>query len=498
MVSKTKRTLAIVLAGMMAAGALAGCQQGTTPAPSGGTGTASTPAASTGTGDTSEGTGDTAKPAATPIFTDEMTAKIKDKMATEAEANEGVIKLKIWCSGDDREFENALIEEFKTLYGDSRYEFKISVQGAFGEDKSAGAILQDPQVGADIFNFADDQLRSLVQAGAIASISPIFNNNVVADNTEAAVEVCSIDGTPYAFPRTSDNGYFMYYDKTVFDAADLKTFDGMVAKAKEKKTNVLMAVDNAWYNSGFFFTAGVKINLKDGKTQEGNFDSPEGLSGAKAIAHLSESAEQGFKGSGDDSAVVNGFANGTVKAAVTGTWNGPAIKEKIGEENLGAVKLPTVLMDGEQKQLCSFGGYKVEGVNAATKFPVSAQALAYYLTCPESQLKRYYGIQDASGNWMKDKKGVKLRRGFVPTASTEAMNAVETAYLKDAVEALKTDEAAQAIEAQRPFSQPQSNAGGKYWTPVGGIGGEIYTAKGNLTEAQLQEKLKKVEQGFAG
>lgn len=498
MVSKTKRTLAIVLAGMMAAGALAGCQQGTvTPG-------ASTPAPSNpGTSDVSQGgeasdSGNSAKPTPTPIFTDEMTATLKDKMATEAEANEGVIKLKIWCSGDDLDFEKALIEEFKTLYGDSRYEFKINVQGAFGEDKSAGAILQDPSVGADIFNFADDQLRGLVQAGAIASISPLFNNNVVANNSDAAVEVCSIDGTPYAFPRTADNGYFMYYDKTVFDAADLETFDGMIAKAKANNTNIMMAVDNAWYNSGFFFTAGVTINLKDGKTQEGTFDSPEGLEGAKAIAHISESAEQGFKGSGDDSAVVNGFSNGTVKAAITGTWNGPAIKEKIGEENLGAAKLPTILCGGEQKQLCSFGGYKVEGVNAATKFPVAAQTLAYYLTCPESQLKRYYGIQDSSGNWLTDKKGVRLRRGFVPTATTEAMNAVETAYLKDAVTALSTDEAAQAIEAQRPFSQPQSNAGGKYWTPVGGIGGEIYTAKGNLTEAELQEKLKKVVQGFAG
>lgn len=489
MVSKTKRTLAIVLAGMMAATALAGCTTGT-PAT-----TTSTPATTPATSGTTESSGEAVT--ATPIFTDEMTSTLKDAMAEEASKNDGKIKLKMWCSGDDATFEKALIEEFKKYYADSRYEISVQVLGSYGEDKSAAAIMEDPSVGADIFNFADDQLRALVQAGAIAQVSPLFMNNVKADNTDAAVQVCSIDGTPYCFPRTADNGYFMYYDKRIFNDEDIKSFDAMVAKAKENNTNIMMAVDNAWYNSGFFFTAGVTINLKDGKTQEGTFDSPEGLSGAKAIAHLCESADAGFKGSGDDSAVVNGFDNKTVAAAITGTWNGPAIKEKIGDKNLGAAKLPTVLMDGEQKQLCSFGGYKVEGVNASTKFPVSAQVLAYFLTCPESQLKRYYGIQDESGQWMKNSKGVQLRRGFVPTATSDAINKVETAYLKDAITAIGSDEAAQAIEAQRPFSQPQSNAGGKYWTPVGGIGGEILTAKGNLTDAELQEKLKKVVEGFA-
>lgn len=488
MVSKTKRTLAIVLAGMMAATALAGCTSGaptTTSVP------ATTPSAPGGASDTS------GEATVQQIFTDEMTSTLKDAIAEEASKTNGKIKIKMWCSGDDATFEKALIEEFKKYYADSRYEINVQVLGSYGEDKSAAAIMEDPAVGADIFNFADDQLRSLVQAGAIAQVSPLFMNNVKADNSEAAVEVCSVDGTPYCFPRTADNGYFMYYDKRIFDAEDIKTFDGMVAKAKANNTNILMAVDNAWYNSGFFFTAGVTINLKDGKTQEGNFDSPEGLSGAKAIAHLCESADQGFKGSGDDSAVVNGFDNKSVAAAITGTWNGPSIKEKIGKENLGAAKLPTVLMDGEQKQLCSFGGYKVEGVNASTKYPVTSQTLAYFLTCPESQLKRYYGIKDESGQWMKNKKGEQLRRGFVPTATTEALNNVSTEYLKDAITELASDEAAQAIDAQRPFSQPQTNAGGKYWQPVGGIGGEILTAKGNLTDSELQQKLKKVEEGFA-
>jgi arabinogalactan oligomer/maltooligosaccharide transport system substrate-binding protein len=425
-----------------------------------------------------------------------MTAQIKDMIAQEAAKTSNKVSLKAWCAADDIKFEKWLAEKFKAQYADSRYTLDITFKPV-EEPDVAGKVQADVSKAADVFSFPDDQLRALVDTGCIAQVADLLNNNVIAENTDSSVEVCSIDGKPYAFPKTSDNGFFLYYDKRDLTDEDIATFDSIMTKANEKGKSVLYAMDNAWYNAGFFFAAGCTTEY-DGSTQTTDFDSDKGLSAVKAMCHVAEFINKGLTPTGANADVLAGFRNGKLSAAVTGTWNGPGIREAIGPENLGASKLPTVLMDGEQKQLCSFGGYKVEGVNASTKFPVSAQVLAYFLTCPESQLKRYYGIQDESGQWMKNSKGVQLRRGFVPTATSDAMNKVETAYLKDAITAIGSDEAAQAIEAQRPFSQPQSNAGGKYWTPVGGIGGEIYTAKGNLSEADLQEKLKKVEQGFAG
>ncbi len=496
MVSKSKRVLALLLTGLMATAFLTACDDG-------GAGT-STPA---GTQTSGTATGD-----AKEIFSDEMTKMLKDKIAEEA-ASKGkkdektgkqTISLRMWCSGDDLAFETALVEQFKELYKDDRYDIKVVLNGANGEDKAATKVLEAPEKAADVFSFSDDQLRNLVQADAIAKVSPLFNSNVIKENSAESVSVCSVDGTAYAFPRTADNGYFMYYDKRVFtDPKDLETFDGMVTKANAAGKQVLMAVTNAWYNSGFFFTAGVTIGY-NGKTQTGTFNTPEGLKGAKAIAHLCESADKGFKGSGDDSAVVSGFDNGSLAAAVTGTWNGKAIRSKIGAENLGACKLPTILMDGEQKQLCSFGGYKILGVKASTDYIVTAQTLAYFLTCPESQLKRYNGLYDTAGTFVKGEDGEILARGFVPTATNEAIEAVKTKSagevqkrIDEAVSGLAIDESAQAIEAQRPFSQPQSGAGGKYWTPVGAIGDEILNAKGKLTDKELEEKLQKVVDGFA-
>lgn len=466
MAGKSKKAVALVLTAMMAASALAGCGGSS----SGGT-TSSTPSASTPSSSSQEGStgGETSTTVeSVDIFSDEITTQIKDAIA--AEAVDGVVDIKMWCSGSDLIFEKSLVSKFKELYADSRYELKVTVLGTVGEDQAATKITEDPKVGADVFSFADDQLRTLVTAGAIAKVAPLFFNNVIADNTEDAVEVCSIDGTAYAFPKTSDNGYFLYYDKTVFAEEDIATFDGLVSKAAAKNTNVLIALDNAWYNSGFFFTAGCTVSLEDGKTQKADFNTDKGVSAVKAMCHLAESTDKGFIGTGDDSAIVQGFQSGRIKAAVTGTWNGPAIRNAIGAENVGAAKLPTVLMDGEQKQLHSFGGYKVMGVNAYSKFPTASQALAYYLTSSESQKLRYSGATND--------KGESISRGLIPTNKA----VLET-------DELKADPAAQAIESQREFSHPQSNVGGKYWTPVGAIGGEINSAKGSLSDAKINEIL---------
>ncbi len=468
MVSKSKRAVALVLTAMMAATALAGCgQTGSTGTNSSNGGTPSSTPSTAGSDASEQGS-------AVDMFSDDMIAKLKDAMAKEAAENKekpNTIELKVWCAGEDLVFEKYLVSKFEDLYKDDRYTFKIKFVSK-EEDKAAAAVAEDPKVAADVFSFADDQLRTLVNAGAIAQVAQAFQKNVVAENTPDSVEVCSIDGKAYAYPKTSDNGYFLYYDKRVYSEEDIKTFDGLIAKAKEKGKSVMMPLDNAWYNTGFFFTAGCEISLEEGGTvQKGNFNTDMGVSAVKAMCHIAENINNGFIGSGDNAVVMQGFQSGDFVAAVTGTWNGPAIRKALGSENTGAAKLPTVLMDGEQKQLWSFGGFKVLGVNANTSFPLSAQALAYYLTCTDSQLLRYSGATDDKGN--------SISRGFIPT-SKAALESDE----------VKSDEAAKAIDAQRPYSRPQSAAGGSYWTPVGAIGTEVNNAKGKMTDAQIKTLLE--------
>ena len=480
MVSKSKKIVALLLTAMMAATAFAGCGGGetTTSSTAPAASTASTSGDTSASGDASQTQASTTAEAV-DLDSADMLQKIKDQIAQEAAATENVVSMTVWCSGDDFQFEKTLVKEFEEKYADSRYTFKIKVNGSIGEDSAGGKITESPKDGADVFSFADDQLSKLVEAKAIAPVGAIFQNNVIASNTADSVAVCSMDGVPYAFPKTSDNGYFLYYDKRIFPTeADVASLDDMITKAAAANKNVYLNISNAWYNTGFYFSAGVDITYQNG-LQKANFDSEEGLKAAKAMCHVAESQGKGFEGTagtmGDNAAVQQGFAEGTLAAAVIGTWVGPAIKQAIGNDNVGAAKLPTVLMGDEQVQLHSFGGYKVIGANAFSKYTVTAQTLAYFLSNPDSQLKRYQ------------------ERGLIPTSNQALNSTYKDANGNDVV--VKDDPALQAIEAQAPFAHAQGQSvGGKYWASnVAGFGGEIVTAKGKISDDKLKESLKNLQ-----
>lgn len=478
MVSKSKRIVALILTAMIAATAFAGCSGGgtttsTTPAAS----TASTASTAESTASTAAGDESTTEQSATTPASDvsmidfdnpDVVASIKDLMAEEAAATGGVISMTMWCSADDRGFEEALKKKFEEKYADDRYSFKIKPT-PIGEDKAGGKIQEKPEDGADVFSFADDQLIPLVLAGALANVADMFSANIRADSDETALDICSSDGKIYAFPKTSDNGYFLYYDKTVLSEEDVQSMDTMIEKSAAANKSVFFPLTNPWYNTAFFFTAGCTITYKD-YIQTATYGTDEGFNAVKSMCHIAEKVGNGFAGdpgsAGENTFIATGFKNGTLSAAVTGTWEAPAIKDAIGEENVGAAKLPTVWMNDEQKQLESFAGYKLIGVNAYTKYPTTAQALASFLSSAESQKLRYQN------------------RGLIPT-SLEA--------LKD--ETIKNDVALQAIEAQKPFTHPQGQSvGGKYWgAGVGDYGGKILSVKGALKDDEIKEDLAKIE-----
>lgn len=468
MASKAKRATALILGAMMIATAFTACGS------SGGT--TSTPSTASNGGNTST---PQASMEAVDILGDEYTAKLKEKMAEEAAASgkDGkVIELTVWCSSDDGTFEKAIVKEFQEKYADSRYTFDITVKAVVGEDKAATKLMEDASVGADVLSIADDQINDLYTAGKISEVADIFQASVMADNTPESVEACARDGIALGFPKSSDNGFLLFYDKRVYpNAEDIATFDSLIEKANAQNKHVFMSMGNAWYNSAFFLTAGCTITLED-NVQSADFNTDKGVKAVQAMQHIIANLDHGFQSAseaGENADIESGFNDESLAAAITGTWMSHAISKAIGEENLGAAKLPTILIDGEQQQLQSFGGYKVVVVNSVTKFNITAQTLAYYMTCPETQAKRHSGYTND--------KDEDISRGSIPTA---------TATLESA--AVKSDPAAQAIEAQRPYSQPQSNCGGKYWTPIGSIGSDLISDQRNgvvADEEKIMERL---------
>ncbi len=480
MASKAKRATALILGAMMVATAFTACGGGGT--------TTSTPSG------TPSGTGsNTPQPSveAVDILGDEWTGKLKDYIAAEAaKAEDGkTITLTVWCSSDDKYFEKAIVNEFKEKYADDRYVLNITVKGTTGEDKAATKLMEDATVAADVLSVADDQINDLYTAGKVSPVDDLFQASVMQDNTEESVNVCQRDGIALGFPKSSDNGFFLFYDKRVYpNAEDIATFDSLIEKAAAQNKNVYMDLGNAWYNTSFFYTAGCTVSLED-NVQKADFNTDKGVSAVKAMQHIVANLDKGFKSAseaGNNPDIETGFNDGTLSAAVTGAWMSHTIAKAIGEENLGAAKLPTILINGEQKQLESFGGYKVVVVNAVTKFNTTAQTLAYYMTCPQTQAKRHSGYV-AEVETKKDGQTVKeemdVSRGSVPTAKSVLES-----------DAVKKDPSANAIEAQRPYSHPQSVCGGKYWTPIGAIGSDLVSDQRNgvvADDATIMDRLNK-------
>jgi len=186
------------------------------------------------------------------------------------------------------------------------------------------------------------------------------------------------------YPMTADNGYFLFYDKSVLTEEDVKTLDGILAAAEKAGKQFNFDVANGWYLASFFLGNGCTITLDENGKQVCDFNNEKGVEAAKAVAALC--AHPAFL-PGDQN-ILTGTIGDTVCAGVCGTWVADAIKERLGD-NYAAAKLPTFTVNGEQVQMGSFGGCKILGVNTQSAYPVEAMNLAEFLTSEESQLRRF-------------------------------------------------------------------------------------------------------------
>ena len=297
-------------------------------------------------------------------------------------ADNDVITLKVWGSGEDQAMLGEMIEAFKKEHANDGKTYNITL-GVVGEDEAKTRVLEDPAAAGDLFAFSDDQLTDLYSAGALYEITR-HKDTIVTENSEGSVKAASIGEALYAYPVTADNGYFLYYDSSVLTAEDVKTLDGILAAANRAGKRVYMDVSNGWYNASFFLGAGCKLGLNEKGKQICDFNNTQGIRAGEAIKAFC--ADPAFV-TGND-AVLTGGIGDTICAGVSGTWNADAIKEKLGNA-YAAVKLPTFTCSGVQVQMASFAGYKLLGVNASTRHPVEAMELAEFLTNEQNQIKRF-------------------------------------------------------------------------------------------------------------
>lgn len=371
---------------------------------------------------------------------------------TQETEDNGVVELTIWSEPDNFDMLNKMIESFKQEYA-GQAEFDITL--AEGSDANTkDVLLGDIHNGADVFPFADDQLSSMVAAGALY---PVPNaDEVKSANLEASVDAASINDILYAYPMTADNGYFLYYDKSVLTEEDVKTMDGMLAALGAAGKTFSMELTSGWYSYSFFGNTGLEFGInEDGVTNYCDWNSAEGdIKGVDiAQAILDITANPAFINE-TDSEFVDGVKNGSVGAGISGVWNAVAIKEAWGD-NYGAVKLPTYTVAGQQVQMASFKGYKMLGVNAYSKHPEWAAKLADWLTNEENQTLRFEERSQGPSN--------------INAAASDAVKQVP---------------AIQAVIEQSEFGKLQ-RVGNSYWSACSKFGDTMVA--GNPTGQDLQE-----------
>lgn len=371
------------------------------------------------------------------------------------------VNLTVWGAAEDEELLRQIIDKFEEAYS-GQADFEITFQPQ-SESSCTNALMGDLENGADVFAFADDQLNTLVAAGAL---DPVENaESVRQSNLPEAVAAASVDNTLYALPLTADNGYFLYYDKEYFTQEDIRSLDRMLDIAAEHGKKVSMEWSSGWYVYSLFGNTGLTVGLNpDGITNYCTWNSTEGkIKGTDvAQAMLDIAGHPGFV-STDDAGFLAGVQDGTIIAGVNGVWNAVAVEEAWGS-GYGASKLPTYTCGGQEVQMASFSGYKLIGVNSYSAHKMWAARLAEWITSEENQKLRF------------------AQRGQGPSNIVAASS-----------EEVQSAPAIAALLEQSEFSYIQ-RVGGNYWDPVTAFTAEILA--GNPSGKSLQDHLDTMVEGI--
>jgi arabinogalactan oligomer/maltooligosaccharide transport system substrate-binding protein len=319
------------------------------------------------------------------------------------------------------------------------------------EADAGSKVVADVATAPDIYCFAQDQLARLVQAAALAKPGVKATEAIKANNDAGSVAAATVAGTVYAYPMTSDNGYFMYYNKSVI--TDPENLEKIIADCEANNLKIRYALENGWYTASFFFGAGCSSNWAMNENGEfigidDDFNSEKGIVAMKGMQMLAQS--KAYDSNADiftDAAVV-----------VTGIWNAEAAAAHFGE-NLAATDLPSYTVDGKSYHIGSFSGNKLMGVKPQTDAKKGAvlSLLAQYLTGEKCQNERF-----ASFQWGPSNKNAQ------------------------ASEAVQANISLAALAKQNAYAVPQGQISGAWWDIAKVLGAD---AKAATSDADLQKAL---------
>ncbi len=380
---------------------------------------------------------------------------------------EDEITLKVWCAPEETELmKGTYLDGYQAMNPTTKINLEVT---GVAEGEAASSASQNNLEAADVIAFVDDNIKPLLTSGFLAPITGTLKANVIENSIPWTVDAASIeeDGNDvlYGIPQTSDNGYFLYYDKSVISDEQAKSFETVAATAKAAGKKFFFDITNGYYIPAFFQAAGGEIAYNAStNVQEINYNNP-GLGNVvfdKLYDFYGSDNYGATMQNGDDTVVTSGFADGSIVAGITGLWNSKAIKASLGDD-YGIVKLPTFDFGGDigVKNLYSLMGAKLVGIKASSRVLNHAILFANHITTEQAQLQRFE------------------ERGTKPANAEASSSAAVLASAELAV-----------LSSQEEYSTSQASAcGPNFWDPLQSVGDYIVNqTKDGLTSQEIMDQ----------
>lgn len=319
---------------------------------------------------------------------------------------------------------------------------------------AAFMILNDPQPKSDIFYTTTADLYKGIGAELLAPVDRAFSGKVKNEHIPEAVSAAEEDGVLYAYPEAS-HGVCLVYDTSVVSAEDAKTLEGVLAACQKAGRQFVMDAGNGLFACCFTLTSGIVPDGFEDNSMTQKFkacDEDEAVQTLMTFAKLMKQYRGTFVNT-DPASIAGGLNNGTVAAGIDGVWRQAAY-----DSSISAAKLPTVTVNGKEKQMLSLSYYRVLCVDKTCKFPKTAQALAYYLTSEDCQRERAEAFDSA------------------PTIAN-----LQNAFPGKPMQT--------AVAAQSPFTVSNGKLTGSFWTANGKLGTALYTNETVAEDAAAAKKL---------
>ena len=333
--------------------------------------------------------------------------------------NDNVIT--IWVGAESVQFYSEKVEEYKDYYAKAKGETfpcTFSVKGV-DTGTAADVWLQDPEVGADIFTIAHDNIAKLVDGNC--PIMPVTDQSLLTQVNEMnpASFLDVIKGTyreqtyTFAVPYISQ-ALVLFYNKEYVTAEQAKTWEGLAEAAGAASTSLGKVVQAGSFlgTDGYNFSWPVlarkvsdnstTVKIYEGGEQENCYFQGDDTVSIMKWTQDFFASENGAKFPTSDGWEVE-LQNKISLSVIGGAWSYPAAKAALGS-NLAITILPKFSITeasaygsvtaGTQFQAGSFVDCKAFVMKRESKCAAYLQDVVKFLTTADMQEKSFEQCQN--------------------------------------------------------------------------------------------------------